>query len=471
MNSLSPRSSCRTLASFITLTALSGSQLIGQEIDAPAELIFSGVKSTVSAAQAMVIVNQGTLPLQITSTSLVGTHTSAFRLVDSPVAPLSIPAGGSVTFNALFQPGLAVGSLSAALRLTTNDADEGTLDVGLYGLSANGEQGSNEPTMNNIVKTLGYGINVGGTGLLLGTGPGPIGDEVLTPLFRRAGTGPVTIRPVARYSPDALLDFGYYTRSGGLPVITKVATIDLNYEQCLNPAIVAGGRDSFDPGTATFGLFTGPTSYANRYTYSEDALNAPPAPLRHAARMYPLKNSSGVPIPNSYLAAFEPASNGDYQDYVFVVTNVKPAIPGSGFTFEAEDLAVENSSGDFDYVFAEPLASAGEAVKQDSNAVNDYLTLRIPNVAIGTYQVKVRYKMLNTRGIVQLLVGKVGSTVANVGSPIDLYSSTSKYQEFTIGTWTSASTSDKQFRFKIVGKNAGSRGFTQAIDSITLIPQ
>src|SRR6185369_17250819 len=101
---------------------------------------------------------------------------------------------------------------------------------------------------NNIVKTLGYNLNVGSTGLLLGTGPEPIGDEVLVPLFVKATTGPVTMTAVARYSPDDLLDLGFYTKNGGTPVRTKVLTIALHQEQKLNPSTVAGGTASFDPG-------------------------------------------------------------------------------------------------------------------------------------------------------------------------------------------------------------------------------
>jgi hypothetical protein len=38
-----------------------------------------------------------------------------------------------------------------------------------------------------------------------------------------------------------------------------------------------------------------------------------------------MKNRLGQPAENSYLICFEDASNGDYQDYVFVLSNVIPA--------------------------------------------------------------------------------------------------------------------------------------------------
>jgi hypothetical protein len=234
------------------------------EINAPLELIFSGVKGTSSAAQSLIIHNTGAGALQVSALGFTGTHAAAFGLVDAPTTPLTIPSGQSVALKVIFKPGnTTTGNLSAALQINNNDADEGTLKVNLYGLSTNGLYGNLEPTLDAIVKTLGYNINVGSTGLILGTSPSPIGDEVLVPLFKKAGTGPVNLKPVARYSPDDLLDFGYYTKNNGIAILNKVATIDLKQDQTLNPKIVSGGATSFDPGSATFGFYTGSTSYAS----------------------------------------------------------------------------------------------------------------------------------------------------------------------------------------------------------------
>jgi hypothetical protein len=441
-----------------------------QEIDAPVEKIFSGVKGTTSATQAVVVSNSGSASLHLTSASLTGPNPSAFTLVSPPSLPRTLAPGQSVTFNVAFKPGQTVGALSAFLRLLSDAVDEPTLNVGLYGLSAKGEQGSNEPTLNNIVKTLGYDLNVGSTGLLLGTGPEPIGDEVLVPLFVKATTGPVTMTAVARYSPDDLLDLGFYTKNGGTPVRTKVLTIALHQEQKLNPSTVAGGTASFDPGEVTFGFYSGPTSYAERNTYTEDSLNPPPAPLRHAVRIYPLKNRAGQLVENSYLVCMEPAKNGDYQDYLFVVTNVKPpAGAPAPRVFEAESLLpAAGSSGDAVRTLSETAASSGVTVMNDTNAVGDFLTFRLPGVPAGTYSIKVRCKRNTSRGLVQVQAS-VGGALINVGSPIDLYASSSDYKELVVGSWSPGSVDDNLISFRIVGKNSNSSGFTQCVDRITLV--
>ena len=52
----------------------------------------------------------------------------------------------------------------------------------------------------------------------------------------------------------------------------EVATIALDQEQTLNPAIVAGGATSFDPGTGTFGFYVDSKSFG-RKSYTQDGLN------------------------------------------------------------------------------------------------------------------------------------------------------------------------------------------------------
>ncbi|MTD16945.1 choice-of-anchor D domain-containing protein [Nakamurella sp. YIM 132087] len=288
----------------------------------PSELVFSGVRGNTTAGKPLTVTNTGTTPLNISSVTLTGTNAGSFTLTGGAQ---SLAVGATATYTVAFKPGAAeVGSLSAAVRFVSDDTASPTTDVGVYGLATTGEQGNNEPPLKAVVDTLGYPINVGGTGLILGVSPTPIGDEVTAPLFVKAGAAPVTMTPVARYSPDELLPFGWYLPNAGDPQTNQVATIALDQEQTLNPAVVAGGGSSFDPGTASFGFYVDSLSF-NRKSYTQDGLNTG---TPHAVRTYPAKNRAGVLIPNTYLVTFEDASNGDYQDYVFLVTGVTPA--GSG---------------------------------------------------------------------------------------------------------------------------------------------
>jgi hypothetical protein len=293
------------------------------EIEASAgELVFSAVRGTRSVERALVLRNSGDGDLRVTTLVIGGTAASSFQLVSPPALPATIAPAQQLSLRLVFAPSTTstLGERPATLTISSNDADEGTLVVGLHGLATKGEQGGNEPPLAQVVATLGYAVNVGGATLELGTGAAPIGDEVRAPLFHRAGPGPITLRPVARYSPDEPIPFGIYT-GAATPTLQRLGTIAMGQEQTLLPTVTSDSVDSADPGDASFGLFT--TSHVHT-VFSQDTRNSG-ADTVHAARSYPLKDRAGNAVPNAFLVGFEEAKNGDYNDYVFVLTNVTPA--------------------------------------------------------------------------------------------------------------------------------------------------
>jgi hypothetical protein len=289
-------------------------------VDAP-ELIFSAFRATRSVTRLLVVRNIGAASLQIAAPSIVGPTPAVFVFDGTAPGPINLAPGAQTTLRLVFTPSstATLGTHSAALRLTSNDPDSPTLNVGLWGLATRASEGTNEPPLKQVVDTLGYPIDVGGTALALGTGPDPIGDEVRAPRFRKAGPGPVTMKPVARYSPDEPLPYGLYTT---LTARTHLGTIAQGQFQTLLPLTQAGAIFATDPGEGSFGVYT---TSATHSTFTEDGLNT--GTVKHAVRSYPLKDRAGVSLPNTYLVGFEEAANGDYQDYVFVLGNVVPVIP------------------------------------------------------------------------------------------------------------------------------------------------
>ena len=292
----------------------------GNAVNPAPELIFSGTKNTTSARQSVVLRNDQATALTITDVALSGADATAFTITNAPALPLNLAPNDTATVEIIFSPTGAVGALSAQLTITESSGAGPT--VGLYGLSAQALEGSNEPALSAIVQILGFAIDVGGTQLILEKGPHPIGDEVLVPLFAQAGPGPVRMQPVARYSPGGPVAYGYYVAAGDTAQTKEVGTVAKDQGQALNPALAAG-TITFDPEGQPFGFYADVTSYAAQKTFTEDARNT--GPLSHAVRTYPVKNREGDAVANTYLVCIEPASNGDYQDYVFLVTNVKPA--------------------------------------------------------------------------------------------------------------------------------------------------
>ncbi|MGD0676340.1 MAG: hypothetical protein ABSC94_13050 [Polyangiaceae bacterium] len=222
--------------------------------------------------------------------------------------------------------------------------------------------GGYESTLGQILTTTGYQVNVGAAQtdwnpntamvatMLSMSNPAAPG-EITTAggnLFVKAGAGMVTMTVLARFSPQGSLGFGWYTPGGATPMTTTVGTMQLasdtqtsDLARMVYPPLMgttstgaAGSTASFDPGSGSFGIWVysdqltqkfneGGTKTNGDYDYSEDSLNSPANV--HRVKTFPLADASGTAIPQSYLIAIEEASNGDYQDYVFVISNVSIA--------------------------------------------------------------------------------------------------------------------------------------------------
>jgi hypothetical protein len=266
-------------------------------------------------------------------TALGITMGDAFKLETPPSVPLDIAAGQDLLVNVRFAP-TTTSTATFEAKLTATSA-AGTPSAPLFGLAMNKQNG--EATLSQVVQTLGYKVNVGGTGITLGTGSGPIGDEVVATRFVKAGAAAVGFQVVARYSPFEAAAYGYYTGAAPnvmrtqLGIMSKGAADNIA-NRTLFPPLDAGALSSFDPGSEPFGFFAESQSNAaslgaDARFFQEESLNDDQGGVLpvHRFRVYPLKDRSGTAIVNSYLIGCEEASNSDYQDYVFVVSGVSIA--------------------------------------------------------------------------------------------------------------------------------------------------
>lgn len=385
------------------------------------ELIFSGFVnppgSLPNDVQTVAITNNGVDDLEITNLDFSGTNAAEFSLQSPPTLPLTIGSGQTEILSVAFDPA-QTGNREASLEISSNDLNNAVFSLPLYGLSSAQFEGSNEPPMADIVATLGYGIDVGWSGLTSSLTNFPLGEEVLEPLFQKAGPGPVVMTPVARYSPPFLLPFGYYVDNDNTsaPTLMQAGVLASGQGGTSNPdpehqtlfPELNSGTGSFDPGAATFGFFTTSPSHT---AYTEDALNAllEPTKAEHAVRVYPMKDRSGNLIPNSYLLGFEEASNGDYNDYVFVVSNITPASqappPGAdvvrinvgGGTYTAQNGDVFNPddasliTGDTEVSSkTDPVSGTDDDDLYLEYRFGENFTYNVP-VANGTYTVKLYF--------------------------------------------------------------------------------
>jgi len=320
-------------------------------------VIVTGVRGVTTPAAATVINlhNGGTTPVSVTAIALGGTDAALFQLAPAPMLPAMIAAGADLAVTVQLMTNGAtlpaaptnkdLGSTLVQATLTAT-LSSGMSTASVYGLVL--IQANYEPTLGQILTTLGYKLNVGmaqnnwnpNTSMNASTLPGVEAgtDEVAAPYFVKAGTGNVTMNFVARFSPVGILPFGWFPKgmtSTRNPVGTMAMPTDgqtSNGARMVYPPLATGSKTTFDPGTTSFGLYVYSDQSTNTwneggkpangdYDYSLDSLNVP-APTVHRFKSYPLKDATGAPIANSYLVAVEEAGNGDYQDYVFVLENV-----------------------------------------------------------------------------------------------------------------------------------------------------
>jgi hypothetical protein len=296
--------------------------------------------TTSTRSQTVTITNTGNSTIRLTERNLSGNHPSAFLIVSSGSSslPLNLTSGQSAQFVIAFTPPSSTSTqeLDALLTITTNSSTQPSIVINLYGLGLRGLAGGFEPSFQSVVNVLGFAIDIGWTGLendAPAIGTQLEGDEVLVHLFEQVGSEPVILTPVARFSPSELLPYGFYTLPNETPVLTEVGAMGprtgypVDNPQRLYPVLTPDSRPSFDPAGQPFGIYVDSESFG-RTSYTEDRWNVGPNRAERAARVYPLRNRQGELVPNAYLIGFEDATNGDYQDYVFVLRNVRPFVAG-----------------------------------------------------------------------------------------------------------------------------------------------
>lgn len=230
---------------------------------------------------------------------------------------------GLLFFEVEFKPTSERGFFEAELKVGAGDAAK---LVQLRGVATKALEGKNEPPLQELMKALGTGIDVGGTQLSLSTKEDTIGDSVIATQFEAVKGAEVKVTPLARYSPPGKTPFGLVTREGdGIRLATignlAVTTAERpDAHQTLWPPLVSG-QDSVavvEP-PERFGLFL----KAHRYTSLTFPGLSEDAPIKHTSRIFPVKQFQGKVIENAYVVGFEEASNGDYQDAVFLIEGVK----------------------------------------------------------------------------------------------------------------------------------------------------
>jgi hypothetical protein len=282
------------------------------------------------------VANTGTSTLTVTSVDVTGAQASSFQ-VTNPVGAFTVPAGGSTNVTVRFMPpsGSPIEQRATA-TVRSNDAVSPAAAVALAAAFAPGTDGPGEPSLPQLLRTLGYTTSTGpeGTSNYISNNRAVRGDERISPYWLPASPGSaVTVRPIARYVQHTTPCPCGRTR-------WALRYPDPAKDLISFPADNANG--TFGPGNEKlFPSFTGTTSFSPSGPFqlfsdagvsSDDGRNANAV---HDWRFYPAKDAAGAAVPNTWIGAFDTGTvaadkNWDYQDAVYLITNAKPELTVAG---------------------------------------------------------------------------------------------------------------------------------------------
>jgi hypothetical protein len=280
--------------------------------------------------------NDGSEALSI-DVALTGPDADRFEILEPAAFPVQVDPGAElnlsvrvITEDSALGPAPAQDDGATVLEaelVATAGATEASLRF--YGLVLTYVE--LEPTFGQILDAFPYDANVGAAQNDANPNPGTLPgveagtDEVGAQRLRRVDAGqPVTLVPIARFSPPGELPFGYYSpgnpgQATEVGVMSRETDPHTNDKSRMLEPPLARGSTEFDPGDGAFSLFMEPEGASP--IYGEDAENSDG---QHRVKVFVLHDGGGAAIPNTYLVGGEEASNGDYQDYVFVISNVEP---------------------------------------------------------------------------------------------------------------------------------------------------
>jgi N-acetylneuraminic acid mutarotase len=276
------------------------------------------------------LTNTGTSAVTISGLPISG----PWQLVSPPSLPATILAGGSLDLTVKF---IATSGrvTNGTLTIQSNDPAAPTQTVQLSGYWQSVSEGGKEPTLAEIAQVFGYataltypGQQLNQQGFVRATG-----DEVLSPYWTRADTTkPVSVRQLASFHSCFNTATLKWFQKGST---TKTAVFTTSGQDCqsLLPRksnLTDPAQGTFSP-SGTFGLAVdNEQSDPTLNSSTTDASKGCPGPCGHHVRFWTLRDRNGAIVPNTYLLSMDYSGiNYDYNDNVYLVSNMKPETPST----------------------------------------------------------------------------------------------------------------------------------------------
>ncbi|MBE9182839.1 hypothetical protein IQ268_30335 [Oculatella sp. LEGE 06141] len=286
------------------------------------------------------IKNNLNAPVQVTQIAI--DNPADWQITSSLNLPTTIAANGAIALTVKFvaQKSGEIQLVSGQLKIAT--ASGNTQVIELSGLWQKNPEGSNEPTLNQIISTFGYKTNIPEAQLNRRGKIEAIGDEVISPLWRRADPTkqPTLYQLAAFHGRDIAVRVRWYPKGGNAVGGTDIVRHHSLDAQTLIPRRQDGSAQpaqgsAFNP-SEVFGFnvndqFSTISSdpARNRQTQTDNGLLQKSE--GHHLRFWKLRDSNGTEIPHAWIMAMDylggktSRPNWDYNDNVYIVTNITPA--------------------------------------------------------------------------------------------------------------------------------------------------
>ncbi|MDQ3858089.1 MAG: choice-of-anchor D domain-containing protein, partial [Actinomycetota bacterium] len=305
----------------------------------PDRLVFSRIgslalppKNGVHDEVTLRIKDTGTDPLTISALPIVG----PWQLVSPPSLPTTVPAGGHLDLRVRFvaeSGGLATGTLT----IQSNDPNNPATVVQLAGYWQSVSEGGQEPMLVQEMRAFDYTQQIAAAGEVLNEQGlvDPVGEEVLSPYWKRADTAqPVTVRQLGAYHSCCTSAPTFYWFAKGSGTFNKVLQHLPADGQSLLPRKLSTqvppppdpAAAAFTPTSTAFGFrVDSEWSDPTKNDATTDIAKGCPGPCGHHMRFWPAHDRSGRLVRNSWLMTMDYAGiNYDYQDNTYLISNVKP---------------------------------------------------------------------------------------------------------------------------------------------------
>lgn len=146
-------------------------------------------------------------------------------------------------------------------------------------------------------------------------------------------------------------------------------------------------------------------------------------------------------------------------------------LAASAVRLEVETLPIAEVSGASTAVADDAGCNGRKCAFLGAKARGPYVTYRAQVPSAGRYSVQVRVKKWDGRGTFQLATAERASgRFTKLGGRVSLYAPSAKFETLTLGSVRFTEAGNKFFKFTVTGKDARSKGYVLALDTLTLVP-